>query len=74
MKMLQAGKNPTVLSCVHKELHFLVPGHPRAQFEQGVPMGSVAGGRLSALSAQVLPAVGQLWPGVCAPSDRIDAG
>lgn len=25
MKILQAGKNPTVLSCVHKELCFLVP-------------------------------------------------
>lgn len=46
-------------------------GSPAAQFE---PRGCVAGGRLDALSAQVLPAVGQLCPGVCAPSDRVDAG
>lgn len=50
-------------------------GTPAAQFEQAVPTGCVAGGRLDAFSAQVLPAVGQLCPGACAPSDRVeDAG
>lgn len=49
-------------------------GTPAAQFEQGVPRGCVALGKLDAFSARMLPAVGQLCPGVCALSDRVDAG
>lgn len=63
MKMLQAGKNPTVLSvrnCISCCL-----GTTAAQSEQGVPTGCVAGGNAS---------TGQLCPVVCAHSDRVDAG
>lgn len=62
MKMLQAGKNPTALPCVRKELCFLVPGPHSSTVWAGSAHRLCGSGKARCLlTARVLPAGSCLW-------------